>query len=252
MLKPDILYLSGWAQNPESLSNSLSYLSSSYKIINFDYTRFSVENCFLELKKLEINPKIIIGWSLGGQIAARLISEKIVSSQLLVLISAPFQFVKSEQDKDITNLGIAKFGIDKFIAMPKAGFESFRNNFINNSAQTLEKFSLLMMLVKNNLAKDLARNLYIDEKNYLNLILWLEELGKFSCLDLDYSNFPRTLIIHGENDLVVNYSQAKVFASKITNSKLEILKNCSHCPHISNLPEMQKVIDQEIVQQYYK
>jgi pimeloyl-ACP methyl ester carboxylesterase len=228
----NIFSLAGWAQKPNSLDPLFSSLSSPHKIINFDYTRFSnVKDCFNEVENLSTNPDIVIGWSLGGQIAARLIANKILTPKLLILIAAPFQFVKSEQ--------IAA-------AMPKASFEIFRDNFIKNSVQTLEKFSLLMMLNNAARAKELAKNLYVDEKNYDNLVFWLDELSRFSCYDLDFSNFPRTIIFHGQGDLVVHASQSKIFASKIANSRLEILNDCGHCPHISNQDQLQKIINEEI------
>lgn len=231
-----ILSLSGWAQKPSSLEPLFSSLPFPYKIINFDYSQFSnIEECFGTIKStmenLSVNPDIIIGWSLGGQIVARLIANRILNPKLLILIAAPFQFVKSEQ--------IAA-------AMPRASFEMFRDNFIKNSAQTLEKFSLLMMLNNVKMAKELAKNIYIDEKNYTNLVFWLDELGRFSCYDLDFTNFPRTIILHGKDDLVVHKLQAKIFASKIVNSRLEMLANCGHCPHISNQAQLQKIISEEL------
>jgi pimeloyl-ACP methyl ester carboxylesterase len=229
-----ILSLAGWAQKPNSLEPLFSNFSSPHKIINFDYIQFSnVKNCFNAVKNLSDNPDIIIGWSLGGQIAARLIADKILTPKLLILIATPFQFVKSEQ--------IAA-------AMPKNSFELFRANFIKNSAQTLEKFSLLMMLNNAARARELAKNLYINDKNYDNLLFWLDELGIFSCYDLNFANFPRTLIFHGQGDLVVHQLQSKIFASKIANSRLEMLSDCGHCPHISNQEQLQKIINEEIDQ----
>ena len=232
MDQPSIFSLAGWAQKPNSLEPLFLNLPSPYKITNFDYSQFSdTQKCFSAIENLAINPNIVIGWSLGGQIAARLIANKILTPKLLILIATPFQFVKSEQ--------IAA-------AMPRSSFEMFRDNFVKNSAQTLEKFSLLMMLNNVARAKELAKNLDIDEKNYANLVFWLDELSRFSCYDLDFTHFPRTIIFHGQSDLVVHHLQAKIFASKIANSRLEILADCGHCPHISNQDQLQKIINQEI------
>ncbi|MCE3255251.1 MAG: pimeloyl-[acyl-carrier protein] methyl ester esterase [Rickettsiaceae bacterium] len=230
MDKPVVLLFAGWAQNPISLQPVFSRLSSSHQIINFDYSRFSsVEDCFTALKNLSIQPQIIAGWSLGGQIASRLIANKIFAPELLVLFSTPFQFVKTPQ--------IAA-------AMPVSSFNSFRDNFAKNSIATLEKFSLLMMIDNPKRAKELADNLYINPDNHANLLFWLDELERFSCYDLDFSGFGRTMIFHGEGDMVVNVSQAKIFHEKIAGSKLKILANCGHCPHISNLDEVQEAIYQ--------
>ena len=228
--KPIILSFAGWAQNPSSLQSVFSQFSSSHQIINFDYSQFSsVESCFAALKNLKIQPQIIAGWSLGGQIAVRLIADKIFDPKLLILFSTPFQFVKSAR--------IAA-------AMPVASFDMFRDNFVKNSVATLEKFSLLMMLNNTKRARELADNLYIDEDNYDNLIFWLDELKRFSCYDIDFADFCKTIIFHGDGDVVVNVLQAKIFAQEIHNSQLKILANCGHCPHISNLDEIKTTIHQ--------
>ncbi|MFT6106903.1 MAG: pimeloyl-ACP methyl ester carboxylesterase [Rickettsiales bacterium] len=230
--QPIILSLAGWAQKPGSLEAILSSAFPFYKIIHFDYTQFSsMQECYDALQNLNIKPKIIAGWSLGGQIATRIIAKKIFSPESLILFSVPFEFVKSPR--------IAA-------AMPESSFDVFRNNFVKNSRQTLEKFSLLMMLGDSKRAKELAENLYVTPDNYQNLIFWLDELGRFSCHDLNFENFPRTLIIHGQGDVVVNILQAKIFSDKITNSSLKILANCGHCPHISNFSEVQNFIQPDL------
>jgi len=230
MDKPIILSLAGWAQKPSSLEASFSHLLPSHQIIHFDYSLFpTVELCFYALKNLNIKPKIIAGWSLGGQIAARLIAGKIFTPDFLILFATPFQFVKD-----------AKISA----AMPESSFNIFRENFVKNSPTTLEKFSLLMMLNEARRAKELANNLDLREDNYVNLIFWLDELKRFSCYDLNFSNFPKTLIFQGAGDVVVNALQAKIFAKQIPNSQLKILANCGHCPHISNLNQVHQTIDQ--------
>ena len=230
MDKSIILSLAGWAQKPSSLDPVFSSLFSSHQIIHFDYSQFSnIEDCFAALQNLKIKPKIIAGWSLGGQIAARLIAQKIFNPKFLILFAAPFQFVKSAR--------IAA-------AMPEASFDIFRENFVKNSLATLEKFSLLMMLNDSQRARELEDNLDLNEKNYNNLIFWLDELKRFSCYDLNFTNFPKTLIFQGEGDMVVNVLQAKIFAEKIANSQLKILANCGHCPHISNLNQVEHALNQ--------
>ncbi len=222
--KLTILSLAGWAQKPSSLNSLLSSSFPNHQIINFDYTQFSnVEDCFLALKNLNIKPQIIAGWSLGGQIAVRLIAEKVFTPEFLILFAAPFQFVKTPE------IGAA---------MPEASFNNFRNNFATNSIETLEKFSLLMMLGSSQRAKELTDNLYLNEENHANLLFWLDELKRFSCYNINFSNFPKTLIIQGEGDMVVNVLQAKILAEKIADSSLKILANCGHCPHISNFDEV--------------
>ena len=148
-----------------------------------------------------INPDFIIGWSLGGQLACRLIGERIITTNHLALLSTPFQFVKSKR--------IAA-------AMPQKSFNEFHHNFVSRPDKTLKKFSLLMNINDKN-AQQLAGNLDINDDNHDKLSFWLEELERFSCYDLNFSNFPKTIIFHGAGDMVVHLSQSKIFAEKISD-----------------------------------
>ncbi len=239
MNRSKILSFCGWGQSSQSLNPLFLKFFLTHQIVNFDYTKFSnIAECFSAVQnliKLEetFNPEVIVGWSLGGQIACRLVVKGILKPKLLILISTPFQFVKSRLIS---------------VAMPKKSFDTFRQNFENNFSKTLEKFSLLMML-NDKRAKELARNLNITQENYQNLVFWLDELSRFSCYDLDFTKFPidtKTLILQGEDDLVVHQSQALIFANKINNSRLEILPQCGHCPHITNFTQLENIILEEL------
>ncbi len=167
--------------------------------MSFDYSLSSnFDNFIANFRKFNINPEVAIGWSLGGQMICRLISKKIINPKLLILVGTPFQFVKSAAIP---------------AAMPKKSFDQFYHNFISNPDITLKKFSLLMNIKDKN-SKELANNLDINDKNYENLAFWLAELEKFSCFDINFDNFPKTLIFHGKKDMVVHESQSN-FLRKI-------------------------------------
>ncbi len=217
--KKTVLCLSGWAQKPNSLENLFTAKSNHFEVINFDYSIFNnIDDFFQAILDLRIKPDIIVGWSLGGQLACRLIAEKILSSNHLVLISTPFQFVKSRR--------IAA-------AMPQKSFDEFYHNFVSRPDKTLKKFSLLMNINDKN-ATQLADNLDINDNNHQKLAFWLKELERFSCYDLKFDDFPKTNIIHGSSDLVVHPSQSKIFKEKISNSELKIINGCGHTPHMSD------------------
>lgn len=218
IMKKIILCLSGWAQKSNSLENLFLENFKEFEVINFDYSKFNnLKDFFAAIQNLKIKPEIIAGWSLGGQLACRLIAQKILNPKYLILIAAPFQFVKS-----------SKIGA----AMPQKSFDEFRHNFVSNPDKTLKKFAVLMNINDKN-GKELADNLDINDENHNNLAFWLDELEKFSCFDLDFSNFPKTLIFHGHGDLVVHPNQSQLFLEKIPVAKLELISNCGHTPHIS-------------------
>lgn len=146
--------------------------------------------------------KSIVGWSLGGQIACRLIADKLITTDKLFLISAPFQFVGENGLSDLV-------------------FYMFKIKLILNynwALKTLEN--------KIDSSVKLETNEY---KN--NLLSWLDELEHFDCRSLDFSNFPITIYLAGENDNIVSPKQIDLFKNKIKEFADIIIKNCGHAPH---------------------
>ncbi len=214
-----ILCLSGWSQNYKSLEQSFCEdIVKNFKISSLDYSQF---NGFTDLKnslKIPANPEIIIGWSLGGQIALRLIQDKIFNPKLLVLLASPFQMVK---DSRIS------------AGMSLETYNNFFNNLSKTPNATLKKFSILSIMNDKNKA-EIINNLEINEENHQKLLIWLKELKDFSCFDLDFSDIPPTLFYIGAGDMVVHNSQSKYFAEKIKDFELHIFNNCGHAPHLNN------------------
>ncbi len=196
---------------------------------SFDYSNLaSTESFFAEIKSQ--NPEILIGWSLGGQLAVRLIEKKILTPKLLILLAPPFQMIKDERIH---------------AGMSQATFNEFHKNFSQAPNKTLKQFSILTAMNDQN-AADIARNLDIRDQNFEQLKFWLEELSRFSCFDLDFTNMPRTLFIQGAGDMIVHASQANYFSERIKNCRLEIFKNCGHAPHLNDLQRLRKIISEEI------
>lgn len=238
-----ILCFTGWGQKYDSLEfifkNSFedNFFDSGFikNISSFNYT---ASHNFLDLinhikshNNFDIfQPDVIIGWSLGGQIAVRLIEKKILSPKLLILISPPFQFVKNNKIQ---------------AAMSQKTFSEFYQNFSSSPNQTLKKFSILTAMNDVN-SREIFNNLEICDDNFNQLQSWLLELEKFSCHEVDFSNFPRTLFFQGSSDMIVHVSQAEYFRNKIANFRLEIFSKCGHAPHLNDLKKMRKIIAEEI------
>ena len=200
-------------------------------ISSLDYSAFTdVEEFFSSIKLQNLNPEILVGWSLGGQLALRLIEQKILNPKLLILIAPPFQMVKSGRI---------------VAAMTQNTFEEFRTNLVKAPTQTMKQFSILTAMNDRN-ASEIARNLDVNDKNFEGLIYWLDELKKFSCFDFNFSKMPRTLFFQGAGDMIVHPSQANYFQERIKNLRLEIFQNCGHAPQLSDIERMRKVIAEEI------
>lgn len=268
-MKKKILCLSGWGQKFDSLEfifndqafdpffvSSLDY-SSFGKVEDFfqfvknnfaqsdaaslqdgaidDFKNFgNKSNLLLPDKTAAIaensQPEIVVGWSLGGQLALRLIEKKILRPQLLILIAPPFQLVKDAR--------VAA-------GMALTTFKKFRDDFANAPDKTLKQFAILTAMNDRN-ASDIARSLDVNDKNFAQLVFWLDELARFSCFDVDFSNMPQTLYFHGAGDMIVPTLQAQYFKERIANLHQEIFVQCGHAPQLSDVVRLRKVIGEKI------
>ncbi len=227
-----IICLSGWGQKFNSLEAIFSELNFDpffVSSLNYSSTN-SVEEFFSNVVEQNLNPEIVIGWSLGGQLAIRLIEKKILSPKLLILIAPPFQMVKDSRIQ---------------AGMSQNTFAEFYKNFADAPDKTLKQFAILASMNDRN-AKEIAKNLDINEENFEQLKFWLKELSRFSCFDIDFTNMPHTLFFQGAGDMIVHASQAEYFKAKIPNCRLEIFKNCGHAPQLSDVEKVRKMIIEEI------
>jgi pimeloyl-[acyl-carrier protein] methyl ester esterase len=221
-----ILALSGWGQPHDALADIAPDAT------HFDYANYTAIDAALagivqEAKRHDA----IIGWSLGGQLAVRAIATGLMNPEKLILIGVPFQFVRSNGAR---------------IGMPRDQFDKFRDNYAKNAQKTLKKAWELIILgdnnpeyVKNRLEKyDKAS---VMDKNWLG---WLDMLDGFSCNELDFSNFPSSLLLHGEKDSVVNHSQSLEFSRVIPQVKLISFSGAGHAPHLHDTETVKRHIEE--------
>lgn len=231
-MSKQILCLSGWGQKFDSLEFIFQdSIFDPFFISSFDYSACNnIEKFFSDIESKKINPEIVIGWSLGGQLAVRLIEKKIIVPKLLILIAPPFQMVKDER---------IQAGMSSNI------FKEFYQNFISAPDKTLKQFAILTAMNDRN-AGEIAKTLDISDKNFEQLKFWLEELKRFSCFEVNFSNMPKTLFFQGAGDMIVHASQAEYFKERIKNFRLEIFRNCGHAPQLSDIARMRKIILEEL------
>jgi pimeloyl-ACP methyl ester carboxylesterase len=223
-----ILYLNGWGQEPKTLENAFKEIFKDAEFETHDYvissnfgdgiTPRNYEGC----KEYDIT----IAWSLGTHCAINLIQKKLLKTKLLILIAPIFQFVENETNK---------------VGMPKEMFDGFLSNFNKHPEATMQ------YLVAMSASGDENSNLVFDKMKTqdLNLRIYgleqqLLELKEFSCFDVNFKKFPKTICFSGANDAVVASSQAKLFAEKIKDFELHIIENCGHAPHFSHMEEIKE------------
>jgi pimeloyl-ACP methyl ester carboxylesterase len=227
----EILCLSGWGQKFDSLENIFSdEVFDPFFVSSFNYSTLDNLEAFFGKIKSTRYADVVVGWSLGGQLAIRLIEKKIFSPKLLILIAPPFQMIKDE----CIQAGMS----------PKT-FAEFYGNFVKSPDKTLKQFAILSAMNDRN-AKEIAKTLDVSDDNFLQLKFWLEELKRFSCFDVDFSNMPRTLFLQGLGDMIVHESQSNYFKNRIWNFRLELFKNCGHAPHLNDVKRVRKIVLEEI------
>ena len=139
-----------------------------------------------------------------------------------MLIAPPFQFISSER---------YPYGISE------ATFKCFKIKLGASPNQSLKIFAKL------------SKNLTMAQMDLTNIsswMDWLKELGDFSCDRIDFSSFPKTIIMHGNKDLVVSHKQSKLLKKLIPNSNLYIFKDCGHAPHIQNKAKINLLIKKHL------
>jgi pimeloyl-ACP methyl ester carboxylesterase len=226
-----ILCLNGWGQEPKTLENVFKNIFKDADFETHDYvissnfgdgiTPRNYEGC----KEYDIT----IAWSLGTHCAINLILKKLLKTKLLILIAPIFQFIENETNK---------------IGMPKEMFNGFLLSFNKNPEATMQN------LVAMSASGDKNSNLVFDKmkiqdlntlSNYA-LEKQLLHLKDFSCFDVNFKKFPKTICFTGANDEIIASSQAKLFAERIKDFELHIIENCGHAPHFSHIEEIKKVL----------
>ena len=218
----NIMTFSGWGMAHDALANVTP--EGSHHV---DYSNFtSAQELFKSLKGQ--SPDVLVGWSLGGQLALRAISDGILAPKKLILLATPYQFVANKEVK---------------CAMDKDTFSIFVRDLGRAPEMTLKRFITLISLNDAN-AYDIITKLKqtTSMENSKKWFYWLEELENFSCNSIDFSIIPTTYAIHGRDDTIVDSTQTGLFKSLIADLHLEIFDHCGHAPHLHDEARVKAII----------
>jgi pimeloyl-ACP methyl ester carboxylesterase len=227
-----ILCLNGWGQEPKTLENAFKEVFKDAEFETHDYVANKDSDGGLFPKDYEGCKEydITIAWSLGTHCAINLIQKKLLRTKLLLILAPIFQFVENETNK---------------VGMPKEMFYSFFNGFIKYPETTMQH--LVAMSASGDENADLVFDkMKIQDLNVLSnyaLERQLLHLKDFSCFDVNFKKFPKTICFTGANDEVVASSQAKLFAERIKDLELHNFDNCGHAPHFSHMEEIKEVLN---------
>lgn len=216
------LTLSGWGQPYDALQ------SIAPEAVHYDYaSAHSANEIFAHLEAIGGQFERVIGWSLGGQLAARAVAAKQLRPRQLVLIAAPFQFVAQPP---------------QMLGMKPDLFAQFRENLERDALRTLRK-SHALVTKDDPPAQMLQPQDVAAQASNARWLHWLDALSGFSCDLLDFSDFPPTLLVHGGKDVVVHPDQSGAFAQKIPHAVLEYWPDAAHAPHWHNPAKLKAIMD---------
>jgi pimeloyl-ACP methyl ester carboxylesterase len=207
-----ILCLNGWGQEPKTLENAFKEVFKDDDISTIDYLD---------------TYDVVIGWSYGSQLAIKKIETGFLRTKLLILIAPIFQFVENETNK----VGITKNIFDGFLAGFNNNPEATMQALVQMSAIGDENANLVLEKMK---TQDLnVLSCYALEQQLLRL-------KDFSCFDVNFKKFPKTICFSGRKDTVVASCQTKLFEERIKDFELHIIENCGHAPHFSHMEEIKE------------
>ncbi len=207
-----LLALTGWG-HPH---NALHSIAPEAK--HLEYTHLSsLEDALTLLADAARDIHTVVGWSMGGQLAALAVARRIIAPKKLVLIAAPYHFVARRH---------ASIGLKPDI------YAQFMDNLQRKPERTFEKAYALVHHgdTRADAVKE-ALSISHATRPAHNWEYWFSALKEVDFDTLDFGHFPRTHLLHGDADVVVHLSQSRQFAARIPRARVHVFKGCGHAPH---------------------
>jgi pimeloyl-[acyl-carrier protein] methyl ester esterase len=205
--------VSGWGQPHDALA-AIAPQATHARYAHHN----TMEETLAAIAQAGADAELAVGWSLGGQLLTRAAAKKMLRPKKIVLIATPFQFTA---------------GGDFPLGMGPDTYAKFRANYGRNPARTLDK--AWELIAKNDARADAVRAQLqrFDKAAVLaeNWLSWLHALDGFSAQDLPLADFPPTVLVHGKNDVVVDFRQSEYLAQRLPQAKVILWDDCGHAPH---------------------
>ena len=177
---------------------------------------------------------ILVGWSLGGMVAAQITARKKVNVKALVCIATNLSYVQTETWQP---------------AMPQNTFDDFYHGIEKTPALTLKRFYGLQVMGDAN--RKLVVSCFSDmNANRSDSVLseavgeiassWVSALDYLKALDNTSDILriePPIMHIFGNKDMLVPVQAANEILNLTPDSQVEVLQGVGHVPHVSQ-PEL--------------
>lgn len=210
----------GWAQPSDGLAEIAPHAR------HIAYSDYAPKEFWSHLP--HESPDVLIGWSLGGQLAVRAVLEAGLCPRALVLLGTPWRFVAAP---------------DWPQGMGRSTYDLFRENYATQPERTARRFAQLVAqgdTHSNRIAAEQATH-WDTMSDRTRWLPWLDDLAAW--MPGDVSALPPALIVHGAGDRIVASAQAAQWESRLMQSKLHLWDECGHAPHLHDAPRLRALIE---------
>ena len=225
----------GWGMNSNVWNNIEADLSKNFKLIminlpgmggcksNNDYVMSTIVDL---LNKFIPSNAILLGWSLGGQIAIAYQRKFPKKIKCLILVSSTPCFINKKG---------WNYGVEREI------FEKFASQLLVNWKKTMHQFFLLQLYGVPNIRKVTVKFeetiLSSGKPDPQALAGGLKLLLDNDCRENLININVKTLIISGDKDRLTSLASSKYMDNIIPNSSLKVFPGAGHIPFLFE-PEM--------------
>lgn len=215
-----ITTLTGWAQAPDYLS------FDTEEVLPLDYQHYACYDDMVAcLAPSYRTCDVVVGWSLGGLVACKLLHDGYMRAKRLVLLAAPFQYVASEE---------------VLCGVKPDEFALFQQQVAGKDAAHLLRFQKLIThgdVRQKHINHLLMLHADLSYKDY-----WLGFLQKHSCIDMLSCLPEEVIIVYGTADVITRSEQVEYFTHHIPRAQIELWEGCAHAPHLHDLYGIQQLI----------
>lgn len=231
-----LVLLHGWAMSSAVFSEMLDGLAESYRVLapdlpghgcSSDPEAFGLDECAADiiqwLDALEIERFMLGGWSLGGQIALRLVNRITLRIERLLLMATTPKFTLSDDwvhGLPETQVRGLKRNVQR--APEKTFGDFFARQFCTNEVSPQRYREIIAFAVRAGRLPTLATALAgLDTLQAADL---REEVSTIGC---------PALIVHGSEDPITPVGAGRFLASTIPAARLCELPRAGHAPFLS-------------------
>lgn len=198
-----IMTFTGWGQHPAAL-DGLADVMGADEIVHAAYQQQpDITKALAALKVKEVD--VVIGWSLGGQVAMQALLEGKVVAKHLVLVSVPFQFTGGD-------------------GMPVEEYEAFCGHFEADAAKALKHLERVM------LEGDEEELVLPEPAPTAHAGAWLRWLGEKKAWKP--APVKEVSIVQGREDRVVPSQQAGRWWMLMPKAEVHLIGGCGHVPQL--------------------